>query len=243
MQLSSFEIPIAFYNISSAYGNHFFTLSLTDTMQQTPPPFVVVLPDGNYTSTGLVTAVNGLFSADPTSILSNVTCSLNANTGKLTFSANASIQSMILDFTQDVTGQYDTHTLLSTKLGWVLGFIQPSYSNSTTYTGESVVESKTIRYIYLAIDDFHNNATQPFVSVFEKSLLNQNILARISVRGEPFEMIREHDLSYVVEPRRYFGPVDIQRLRVRLLDEQGRSLAMNHANYSFCLTLKLLYDL
>jgi len=242
MELSSFEIPIAFYNISSAYGNHFFTLSVTDTMQRTLSQ-VIVIPDGNYRSIDLVKTLNGLFQANSSSLFSNVDCSLNTMTGKCTFTANASLQSMTLDFTQTIQGIYDTHTLLSTKLGWVLGFIQPSYSKSTTYTGESVVEVKTIRYIYLSIDDFHNNATHPFVSVFENSLLNQHILARISVRGEPFDMIRDHDFSYVVEPRRYFGPVDIQRFRVRLLDEQGRILSMNHANYSFCLTLKLLYDL
>jgi hypothetical protein len=53
----------------------------------------------------------------------------------------------------------------------------------------------------------------------------------------------ENDFNIVSEPRRYFGPVDIQRLQIRLLDEHGRVLQMNNANFSFCLNLKTVYDL
>jgi hypothetical protein len=53
----------------------------------------------------------------------------------------------------------------------------------------------------------------------------------------------ENDYNIVSEPRTYFGPIDIQKLRIRLLDEHGRTLDMNNANYSFCLLFKILYDL
>jgi len=53
----------------------------------------------------------------------------------------------------------------------------------------------------------------------------------------------ESDFNIVTEPRRYFGPVDIQRLRIRLFDDKGRILPMNNSNFSFCLNLKMLYDL
>jgi hypothetical protein len=53
----------------------------------------------------------------------------------------------------------------------------------------------------------------------------------------------ENDYNIVTEPRTYFGPVDIQRLRIRLFDDRGRLLNMNNTNYSFCLDLKMLYDL
>jgi hypothetical protein len=73
--------------------------------------------------------------------------------------------------------------------------------------------------------------------------MNPNILARISVKGSYFSLLMENDFNIVTEPRTYFGPVDIQRLRIRLFDDRGRLLNMNNANYSFCLNLKMLYDL
>ena len=52
----------------------------------------------------------------------------------------------------------------------------------------------------------------------------------------------DNDLSQHLEPRKYFGPVDINRLQIQLLDDHGRILDINNANYSLCLTFKTLYD-
>ena len=39
----------------------------------------------------------------------------------------------------------------------------------------------------------------------------------------------------VNKTRNFFGPVDIQKLHIQLLDEYGRNLNMNNMDYSFCL--------
>jgi len=79
--------------------------------------------------------------------------------------------------------------------------------------------------------------------LMKNSIMSPDILARISVKGSYFSLIMESDFNIVTEPRRYFGPVDIQRLRIRLFDDKGRILPMNNSNFSFCLNLKMLYDL
>ncbi len=56
-------------------------------------------------------------------------------------------------------------------------------------------------------------------------------------------MLLDNEMTIVSEPRIYFGPVDIQRLRIRVYDEHGRILQMNNTNFSFCLTIKLMYDM
>ena len=73
--------------------------------------------------------------------------------------------------------------------------------------------------------------------------MNNDILARISIKGNRFNLLTNNDFDIVSEPRIYFGPIDLQRLRIRLLDEHGRVLQMENSNYSFCLKLKMLYDL
>ena len=95
----------------------------------------------------------------------------------------------------------------------------------------------------MAIDDFNNNSNSNFISVFNQSIMNTDILARISIKGTRYNLLTDTDFDVVSEPRLYFGPVDIHRLRIRLLDEHGRPLQMNNSNYSFCLKLKMLYDL
>ena len=73
--------------------------------------------------------------------------------------------------------------------------------------------------------------------------MSTDIFARISIKGTRSNLLTDTDFEIVSDPRLYFGPVDIQRLRIRLLDEQGRVLQMNNSNYSLCLKLKMLYDL
>ena len=42
--------------------------------------------------------------------------------------------------------------------------------------------------------------------------------------------------------RTYFGPVDIERMRVRLLDDKGNTLNLNGGNWSITLQCELLYQ-
>jgi hypothetical protein len=95
----------------------------------------------------------------------------------------------------------------------------------------------------LAIDDYNNSVNNNFITAFNESVLSPNIMARISIKGTYFSLLMENDLNIVTEPRKYFGPVDIQRLRIRLFDDYGRVLDMNGANYSFCILFKMIYDL
>jgi len=72
---------------------------------------------------------------------------------------------------------------------------------------------------------------------------SSDIIARITVGDNYFSVINETNKSIITEPREYFGPVDISRLRIRIYDEYGRILDMNNADYSFCLTMKQIYNL
>ena len=42
--------------------------------------------------------------------------------------------------------------------------------------------------------------------------------------------------------REYFGPVDIERLQISLIDEYGRKLDLNNMDWSMTLVFEHLYD-
>jgi hypothetical protein len=220
---------------------------------------VVVVPDGNYNAQDLLNKINLLLApVDSTGALANsddmfsyiqLTLDITATgsgTGKVTVQPSglraARITNIIMDFTRDINGIPD-NVEPSTRLGWNLGFLRRKYNEQTTYIADAVIDPASLRYIYLAVDDFCNSSHNHFINVFNDSIMNPNILARISVKGSYFSLLMENDFNIVTEPRTYFGPVDIQRLRIRLFDDRGRLLNMNNANYSFCLNLKMLYDL
>jgi len=157
-------------------------------------------------------------------------------------SACYQITEISLDFTRGFNGIPD-NVEISTRIGWNLGFNKKKYSGASYYVSDTIVDPASIRYIYLAIDDFNNSVNNHFITAFNQSILNPNIIARISIKGTYFSLLMENDLNIITEPRKYFGPVDIQKIRVRLYDDHGRILEMNNANFSFCLIFKILYDL
>ena len=263
MELSAIELPIAFYGISASYGNNYLYM-MVDYCDECDPGHiyqaekVFVVPDGNYTAKDLIDTLNFVLIPkapcvhmdDPEFIFSYIKFKLDLNehgsgSRKVTLGpvpdCNICIQRIVLDFTKNIQAMPDT-TNISTKLGWNLGFTRPRYDSATFYVAETIIEPTT-KYIYLAIEDFNNSANNHFITAFNQSILNTDILARISIKGSQINVIHENDYNLVTEPRKYFGPVDLQRLRVRLFDEFGRTLSMNNSNYSFCLTLNMLYDL
>jgi hypothetical protein len=153
------------------------------------------------------------------------------------------ITNIKLDFTLDASGNDDSTTALSTKLGWALGFLNGTYDGDTSYSGETLPEPGSVRYIYLVIDDFQNNTNDYFISALGRlSLINKNIIARIPIKGSYFSLMMENDLSQYTVAREYFGPVDITRLKIQILDDHGRVLSMNNSNYSICLNFNMLYE-
>jgi hypothetical protein len=135
----------------------------------------------------------------------------------------------------------DTLSIIN-KIGWNIGFTKATYLGKNRYVSEALPETTSMRYIYLVVNDFNNSVNNTFIGAFNNSIINNNILARIPINSPYFNIMIENELSQHTEPRKYFGPVDIQRIQLQLLDNHGRILDLNNSNYSICLAFKTLYD-
>jgi hypothetical protein len=247
LQLSAMEIPSTFYVISRVFGNNFFTIESPGL-----DPFIITIPDGNYDYLSLQNYINNfiLVNGGPTYSLLNVIIdantpsgATNGGSGKMVIGSTTGTLQFSLNFLTDEYGNPDNQTPLPLKLGWLFGFRNGYYENNTTYIAEGLVNLDGPRYIYLVVDDFNNNVNDGFYGAFNSSILNKNILARISLQGTVFSLQNQNNLSLITTPRQYFGPVDIQKLQIQLLDEYGRILNLNNMDYSFCLTFQTVYDL
>jgi hypothetical protein len=71
---------------------------------------------------------------------------------------------------------------------------------------------------------------------------NSNVLALIPINNNSQE---EHIIQYgtdlVENTRNYFGPVDIEKINVKLLNEKGKLINLNGVDWSFTIHLKQLY--
>ena len=241
MQLTSIELPNSYYNVSKQYGNNFFSITANTSTS------VVNIPDGNYTYDGIVNIINTElinlgYPFDKVVFLLNI--NNNSGSGQMMVGPiDASLNALSLNFQADRFGIDDHSTPLPLKFGWTLGFRNGIYENNLNYVSEGIVDVTGPRYIYLVVDDHNNNVNNGFYSAFNSSLLNNNILARISLQSRFFDVQISNNLNIVTTPREYFGPVNIKNINIQLLDEYGRVLDINNMDYSFCLTLITAYDI
>jgi hypothetical protein len=148
-----------------------------------------------------------------------------------------------LNFQANILGIDDKNTPLPLKLGWIMGFRNGIYINNSNYVSEGLVNVLGPRYLFLVLDDFNNNVNNGFFSAFNNSVLNKNILARISIQSPFFNVLSENNLNLITYPRQYYGPVNILNMNIQLLDEYGRIIDLNNMDFSFCLTFQTAYDL
>lgn len=253
LQLSAIELPTTFFNISKQLGNNFFTIEVDNYNDGTTTESystVITLQDGNYAPSSLVDYLNSIVGMmlPPFNLLIftlNILNTMISGTGQMVvgISSASTPFNFTLNFQADKNGNNDNNTPLPLKLGWTFGFRSGKYVNNSTYISEGVMDLTGPRYIYLVVDDFNNNVNNAFYGAFNSSILNKNILARISLQSKFFDIFIENNLNVITTPRHYYGPVDIQKLHLQLLDEYGRVLDINNMDYSFCLILHTVYDI
>ena len=134
--------------------------------------------------------------------------------------------------------------------GWILGYRQPVYTGVIVdeitlqmyYLSESVLDLSGPKYLFLIVDDFNKSMNINFLTASVKGLLSDNIIARISQKGQLFSIQSQNDFSVYSEPRYYYGPVNISKIQVKIVDEYGRIIDLNSKDFSFTLRLTTIYS-
>ena len=127
-------------------------------------------------------------------------------------------------------------------MGWMLGFRDKNYSFTTSLITESVLNITGPRYLYIILEDFNKSSNVNFLSSSKYGLLPDNILARVSLISSAFNVLKQNDFSVYAEPRYYYGPVNISKLRIRIVDEFSRTLDLNSDDFSFTLRMTTIYS-
>jgi hypothetical protein len=140
--------------------------------------------------------------------------------------------------------EFDKYNFKS-KLGWLLGFRSLSYTIPAghTYSSESLLDLNSPRYLYLAIDEFTSGTQNSFISPLTNSIVNKNILAKISLDYDRYKFgfiipANEYNGLLKSDIRSYNGKVNIQKLKVQLLNEYGNAVHLNGLDFSFCLKIE-----
>lgn len=222
------EIPMTFYNISQALGNNVFYAWHTDLEQA-----VITLDDGEYTLASLKTEINAKISASSLASL-HLTFDYSATTNKTWFTTTNT--PFTIAFNIDSNGD---STGLVRSLGWALGFRQPSYDmlTRTVLPSESVAQLQTHKYLYLVLDEFSRGNIRSFMASPD---IRRQIIAKIVLNRAtyPFGTVlpaNNYNGYLLTDTRQYQGEIDLLRMKVELVDDLGRVVDLNGADFAFTL--------
>ena len=113
------------------------------------------------------------------------------------------------------------------------------------FVSEGFMDTSGARYLFLIVDDFNNNVNDQYMSLVTKNtqLPSSNILARIIIPHSKHTSGFENLANFIPNKRNYFGPVNIEKLHFKLLDEFGRIINLNNNDISLLLEFEVLYNL
>ena len=95
----------------------------------------------------------------------------------------------------------------------------------------------------MAVEDYQPSVNDTVVGIFSDSLLSKRILARVPVNASSNNVIYDDVNRDNYKSREYFGPVNIERLKISLLDQYGNLLELNDIDYSLSIEFTMLHSL
>ena len=276
MSISSLEIPLTYYNISTFNNNNTFTIQELSNNTIYGPLYSIILDEGLYearvnmndsyykhSAFSIEKEINDKLAACPNyDISTNLKFNIDDKQGKGYFQLYSSPKRYKINFDIDNSNNSNIinnssikynciDNFLHQKLGWLLGFTKPSItiSGSTRLIlSERICNINYPRYVYIAIDDFQASSRNYF-SVAAQSLIAPNIIGRINIltllqEKTAFKQAASAgDFLFTQKHiREYFGPTDITKLRIQLLDEYGRPFSLNNSDWSFVVTFECFYN-
>jgi hypothetical protein len=253
VSVCNIELPLSLFNVSADLGNNYFRV-VTNTMDTVVDisngfyqlnPFYVNNPLETGINSALVNKSVSDLTIDFSNNYNNGTATVNTYNGFYTQLKNSNGSNPIsVDFAVSSTGTFDKYNLKS-KMGWLLGFHDLSYTipaNGTIYS-DSFVNLQSPRYLYLVLDEFSRGNQSSFVSPLPSSLINKNILARISIDHTKYEfgdivVGNQFNGVLLTDSRSYTGKTDLQKLNVQIVNEWGIPVNLNGLDFSFTIVVE-----
>ena len=139
-------------------------------------------------------------------------------------------------------------------LGWILGFRRGEYkikendtrdiSYSKVVISEGIYDKWNPKNLFFIVDDFANNSNNSVINTFSESIGSSNILSRLETNllfSCNNELTVQNPNMSLFSKRTYNGPVDIKKMRFKLVDEFGRTIDLNNMDFSFAMCISSLH--
>lgn len=240
MRLVSIELPKSWYLISKNNKNNCFEIMITMIHEQQieSQTYTIEIPDGNYNATDLQDFLNKtyFFQSENENLLKYIRFSIHPCNNKTTFEIiNDSINISLM-----FSDEYNENPLIT--FGWLCGFRMTNYLNITNnIVSEGIFDNGSENYIYVIINDYQYNTNHMNIVGFDKSVLNENVLAKVLFKNNNSSFVLS-DTNPLAQMREYNGPVNITKLHIKLIDKYGKIIHLNNMEVALTIQFEVLYE-
>lgn len=184
----------------------------------------------------------------------NQAYSVDTNTNIVTLTGDTSINVNLYNYLLVVLDDYCQNHLndgLVTVTKTDYDIPLPSYANRTTYqcdaSGQlSIVNGNlTSKQLYSANQLLNTKQINQKKNVYSSGPFTQDIFALIPIKTaglSPGQTFIDFSGTLQNQERTYFGPVNIRKMTIQLLNDKGSTLDLNGANWSFSFIAEQLYN-
>lgn len=251
LKLSSISIPNSWYTFSHAAKTNRFYIELSGNFSSCKETnsnifhnnfHEIVIEDGNYDITSLEHYLNTnyFYESDNDTALKYLKFSISPVSlrSRLEFIENSPYQA-----TMNIRFIPESSTVdnIMKTAGWIMGFRYAEYRNISSYImSEGLYDAGGDRYFYFVLNDYSTPKEKNIVYLYETTLIESNILAKIYLIDGKFSINIEStpdDASNFVKSRTYDTPQRIDKIDVKLVDQYGDLIILNNMDFSFTLEL------
>jgi hypothetical protein len=238
MKLVSVELPEVIYLINDGYNIIYFFEHTTNIEGQ------VSFPEGNYDATTLINMMTSEINLQ-LGTANRFTVYIDPITFKTTISNST------YDFDIVLSNQNSTFQFYK-SIGWILGYRNTNmYINQKSYTSESLFNPCPTNYLFLEINDFNYSSASRIIGLFLDNFLEKNIIAKIPYNScscsvpsiDKCNTLFINSENLISSTRNYFGPIHLQKIAIRLLNQYGEVVDLHCRDFSFTVEMEVLYDL
>lgn len=240
IQLSSIELPNAWYLFSELKENNIMKIQINTECGCNI--YEIIIPDGNYDISSLPQFLNStyFYLSDNETELRFMKIQIHPTNGK----TEILWEERPAQTTFSVYFNENPNANLMKRLGWTLGFRLANYLDvEEGIRSEGLYDGGGDRYIYVSVNDYQNNVNENNVVCFDKSILDEYVIAKIPLVNGKFSITsNDYNGLSLSKIRRYNGPVNIRRLHIKLMDKFGEIIDLNNMDYSLTFEMEILYE-
>ena len=231
IRLTSIEIPNVSYAFTNERKNNYFSMSITDTINNTTT-HIIQIPEDYYDNISICSAINNII---------NTKFSFSSGTSIFQTPANTNITIDIT--TVGISGnkyKFDFYNGPNDyqSLGYQLGFREKEYTISlgnNIITAEAYYDTNIDMYCFIRLNNYGHITINPLINDSKKALY------KITFDVDKKSLSFENGSDFINKTYFFRQPVNIKRLEFELLDFNGNRYNNRGIDYSITVEMGQIY--